>query len=58
MVLPEPIDTDAFDPATVKPLWKLMPGAERNFAFLSVFKWEDRKNYRTLIGAFILEFTK
>ena len=33
-----------------------LPGSQGTFAFLSVFKWESRKNYVTLLMAFLQEF--
>jgi glycosyltransferase involved in cell wall biosynthesis len=57
VVIPEAIDTVTFDPSRVEPLYKIMRGADQYFAFLSVFKWEERKNFRTLIAAFLLEFS-
>lgn len=56
-VIPQAVDTVAFNPAKVERLDKIMRGASEHFSFLSVFKWEERKNYRTLIAAFLQEFT-
>jgi glycosyltransferase involved in cell wall biosynthesis len=55
-VVPEAVDTGHFDPAKVHANSKLMPGLETTFAFLSVFKWEDRKNPRGLLEAYLREF--
>lgn len=40
-------------PAALEPLFS--PG-RRPFVFLSVFKWEERKNWRGLIAAFVEQF--
>eukprot|EP00038_Savillea_parva_P012404 m.204452 g.204452 ORF g.204452 m.204452 type:complete len:515 (-) comp22520_c0_seq1:158-1702(-) len=57
MVMPQAVDTSVFDPSRVQRLDKLMRGAADRFAFLSVFKWEERKNYRGLVTAFMQEFS-
>eukprot|EP00045_Choanoeca_perplexa_P015785 m.203976 g.203976 ORF g.203976 m.203976 type:complete len:476 (-) comp17080_c0_seq1:33-1460(-) len=56
-VIPEAVDTSVFDPAKAKRLPELMLESDQKFAFLSVFKWEDRKGWDILIKAFALEFT-
>eukprot|EP00042_Codosiga_hollandica_P039713 m.335449 g.335449 ORF g.335449 m.335449 type:complete len:341 (+) comp55678_c0_seq14:721-1743(+) len=57
-VIPEAIDTDVFDATKAGRLKKpsLFPNSTNSFNFLSVFKWEDRKNWQTLLKAFALEF--
>eukprot|EP00039_Didymoeca_costata_P018146 m.332278 g.332278 ORF g.332278 m.332278 type:complete len:477 (+) comp16915_c0_seq1:238-1668(+) len=55
-VIPQSIDVIKFDPKVVKHDHSLLPGSENAFSFLSIFKWEDRKNYQGLLRAFITTF--
>lgn len=55
IVVPEAIDTDFFNPDLYTPM-DLPNSADIKYKFLSVFKWEDRKGWRTLIQAFVNEF--
>ncbi|KAH3760660.1 group 1 family glycosyltransferase [Pelomyxa schiedti] len=54
VVVPEPVDTDLFDPHSALPLeW-----VDQNiFTFLSVAKWEERKGYDILIQSYMEEFS-
>jgi glycosyltransferase involved in cell wall biosynthesis len=53
--MPEPIDTDFYNPETVEPLQiKGLSG----YNFISVFKWEPRKGPDFLLRAFFSEFKK
>ena len=45
-VIPETIDFSHFDPDATKPKELFPAGSGVEFVFLSVFKWEDRKNWR------------
>jgi len=70
-IVPEPVDTGFFDPAAVVtplvlPMGKAVAGPPgkkatlatgSEFAFLSVFKWEDRKGWDILLRAFAETFT-
>jgi hypothetical protein len=49
-VIPESLDTNLYDPSITDPV--ALPG-QRAFSFLSVFKLEDRKGWRTLIAAYL-----
>eukprot|EP00736_Rhodelphis_marinus_P005640 Rmarinus@m.9905 len=54
-VIPESVNTTLFDPKITKPL--ALPGvSEKDFVFLSVFKWEKRKGYDLLLRAYLEEF--
>jgi glycosyltransferase involved in cell wall biosynthesis len=53
VVIPEPVDTDYFDPDRVESLYQ---NDHSVFRFLSIFKWEKRKNYDLLLNAFFDEF--
>eukprot|EP00041_Stephanoeca_diplocostata_P037284 m.1402026 g.1402026 ORF g.1402026 m.1402026 type:complete len:549 (+) comp25009_c0_seq26:146-1792(+) len=55
-VIPQAVDTTVFDPKRVRKDPTLMDGVDKTFAFLSVFKWENRKNYEALLTAFLVEF--
>lgn len=55
-VVPEAVDVRRFDPAAVYP-YDLPAYSAFTFKFLSIFKWEDRKGWRTLLGAYAREFT-
>lgn len=55
-VVPQSVDVVTFDPSFVKPDRTLLPGSEEVFAFLSIFKWEERKNYADLLTAFLTAF--
>eukprot|EP00040_Diaphanoeca_grandis_P008129 m.44001 g.44001 ORF g.44001 m.44001 type:complete len:487 (+) comp19547_c0_seq1:158-1618(+) len=62
-VVPEAIDIDEFNPRRVskspmegETMLMERPKNKQTFAFLSVFKWEARKNYETLLMAFYQEF--
>lgn len=64
-VVPEPVITDWFDPEVVRPVdlaslmrapMMALEDEKRRFAFLSVFKWEERKAWPTLLEAFLSEF--
>ena len=60
----EALDIYFFDPNAVEPLalpGTVLDGLERGdparpFVFLSVFKMEDRKGWRDLVKAFMVEF--
>jgi len=52
-VVPEALDTAMWDPAKVQP-YDLE--ARAGYNFLSVFKMEDRKNWKGLVEAFLTEF--
>jgi glycosyltransferase involved in cell wall biosynthesis len=54
-VIPEAVDPTFFRPLRdgTKPLYPKQPG---EFVFLSVFKFEERKNWRGLLDAFVHEF--
>eukprot|EP00051_Salpingoeca_urceolata_P011791 m.146491 g.146491 ORF g.146491 m.146491 type:complete len:480 (+) comp17255_c0_seq1:213-1652(+) len=56
VVVPEAVDTTVFNPVVVAPKPSLLPNREKRFAFLSVFKWEDRKNWHALVHAYALAF--
>lgn len=53
-ILPESINMDLWVPSTVPPA--VLPGRAAGFVFLSVFKFEPRKNWKQLIEAFLREF--
>lgn len=56
-VVPEPVDTQFFDPSKHKPRYIAGAGdADHVFRFLSVFKWEKRKGWDVLLRAFFTEF--
>jgi glycosyltransferase involved in cell wall biosynthesis len=60
-VIPEPIDAELFDAVTVAPLdaEKDLVGLKlRSFNFLSVFKMEERKGWRSLMRAWFEEFSE
>eukprot|EP00238_Polyblepharides_amylifera_P012682 CAMPEP_0196587996 /NCGR_PEP_ID=MMETSP1081-20130531/59250_1 /TAXON_ID=36882 /ORGANISM="Pyramimonas amylifera, Strain CCMP720" /LENGTH=387 /DNA_ID=CAMNT_0041910353 /DNA_START=18 /DNA_END=1181 /DNA_ORIENTATION=+ len=51
--IPETIDLDEFSRAAVKAPKVLFPESPSvEFVFLSVFKWEERKNWKVLLAAF------
>ncbi|KAK3269968.1 hypothetical protein CYMTET_21607, partial [Cymbomonas tetramitiformis] len=56
VVVPESIDCRLFDPDTVQEKFPLPGSAAGTFAFLSVFKWEERKGWDILVRAFAGEF--
>eukprot|EP00195_Chlamydomonas_chlamydogama_P002021 CAMPEP_0202919946 /NCGR_PEP_ID=MMETSP1392-20130828/76598_1 /ASSEMBLY_ACC=CAM_ASM_000868 /TAXON_ID=225041 /ORGANISM="Chlamydomonas chlamydogama, Strain SAG 11-48b" /LENGTH=1223 /DNA_ID=CAMNT_0049613415 /DNA_START=1514 /DNA_END=5182 /DNA_ORIENTATION=+ len=53
-VIPESIDVHYYDPSMWSPL--ALPG-RRKFAFLAVFKLEERKGWRELLKAYVTEFS-
>lgn len=53
-VLPEGIDASLFRPSTER---LLLSKCDRQFTFLSICKWEDRKGLDVLLKAFVSEFT-
>eukprot|EP00940_MAST-03C_sp_MAST-3C-sp2_P000097 g97.t1 len=57
-VVPESVDTEIFDPMSVTQsnISTFLPPASPSFTFLSVFKFEPRKNWRGLLRAFLSEF--
>ena len=67
-VLPEAVDVDFFNPTNHQPLPSLVrlihekknlggtTTAPTPFVFLSVFKWEERKNWKGLLRAYFSEF--
>lgn len=60
VVIGEPVDTDFFSPEHVSSTGGPveLPGKrEGDFAFLSVFKWEERKGWDVLLEAFFTEFS-
>lgn len=54
IVVPEPVDTDLFSPDSAKELKHL--SSIKGFKFLAVAKWEERKNFQTLVKVFTQEF--
>ena len=50
VVVPEPVDTEWFDPSLCPPR---IPTSANETTFVSVFKWEARKGWRVLLGAFL-----
>lgn len=46
VVIPESIDPLIFNPETVEPM--ILPG-RKSFVFISIFKFEERKNWKQLI---------
>lgn len=56
VVIPEGVDVRRYDPAAVYP-YELPGYRAGDYKFLSVFKWEERKGWRTLLEAFVREFT-
>ena len=52
--MPQPLDTQLFDPEHTTPL--ALP-LEARFVFLSVFKWEARKGWDVLLDAYMAEFS-
>eukprot|EP00930_Biecheleria_cincta_P071566 TRINITY_DN59054_c0_g1_i1.p1 TRINITY_DN59054_c0_g1~~TRINITY_DN59054_c0_g1_i1.p1 ORF type:complete len:448 (-),score=79.70 TRINITY_DN59054_c0_g1_i1:4-1347(-) len=57
VVVPEPVDTELFDPSAHKPLDFDIDDSNL-FRFLSVFKWEKRKGWDMLLKSYFEEFTK
>ena len=53
-VLPEAIDTSFFDPEAASQVSR--DNDSSSFSFLSVFKFEERKNWKGLLKAFLTEF--
>ena len=53
-VMPQPLDTQLFDPERTAPL--PLP-FDSGFVFLSVFKWEQRKGWDVLLRAYLTEFS-
>lgn len=49
-VVPEALDADMFDPALWQPL--SLPG-RRRYAFVAVFKLEDRKGWKEVLRAYV-----
>jgi len=56
VVIPEPIDTDFFDPNIYSPME--LEGGDIKFRLLSVFKWENRKGWQILLKTFLKAFTR
>lgn len=57
VVVPEPVDTELFDPSAHEP-WDFEIGDSSLFRFLSVFKWEKRKGWDLLLRSYFAEFAK
>ena len=55
-VVPQAVDVTVFDPGVVTHKHELLPGSEKVYSFLSIFKWESRKNYEALLTAFLVAF--
>ena len=55
-VIGEAVDTAFFSPQYVNEPFKLKK--RKGFAFVSVFKWEERKGWDVLVRAFLTAFTK
>lgn len=53
-VIPEAVDPEVFKPKAHAPL--LPKSSANDFVFLSVFKFEERKNWKGLVDAFVREF--
>jgi len=51
----EGVDTNWFDPSLLLPS-PLPPSSPPSFTFISVFKFEERKNWKLLVRAFLAEF--
>ena len=61
VVVPESVDVNFFSPINVVPMTKFGGesqsfNGERTFVFLSMFKWEERKNWKCLLRAYFEEF--
>jgi glycosyltransferase involved in cell wall biosynthesis len=54
-IIPEPVDTEIFDPSKVT---ALIPNTDKSTKFISIFKWETRKGWDILISAYLSEFKK
>jgi glycosyltransferase involved in cell wall biosynthesis len=60
VVVPEAIDTDAYDPAAAVPMAEVIGNeapCSHCFKFLSNFKWEHRKGWDVLLKAYFTTFT-
>ena len=55
VVVPEPVDTDFFSPEAATEIRFL--SSIKAFKFLAVAKWEERKNFKTLVKVFTEEFS-
>lgn len=55
VIIPEAVDTDFFSPTNAKEIPFL--SNIKAFKFLAVAKWEERKNFLTLIKVFTEEFS-
>lgn len=68
VVVPEAVDVDFFNPINHQPLPSLMKllqmkrvnteSESKPYIFLSVFKWENRKNWQGLLKAYFQEFDR
>ncbi|XP_020246975.1 LOW QUALITY PROTEIN: uncharacterized protein LOC109824738 [Asparagus officinalis] len=64
--LVQPVDVEFFDPSkyqafaleSIKPVVGSRCGDNKDFVFLSVFKWEQRKGWDVLLKAFLSEFSR
>uniref|UniRef100_A0A7S1X2G1 Glycosyl transferase family 1 domain-containing protein n=1 Tax=Tetraselmis chuii TaxID=63592 RepID=A0A7S1X2G1_9CHLO len=64
-IVPQGVDTDFFDPGAHRPMklpigervWGRAASSAKQFVFLSIFKWEERKAWSALLKAFIQEFS-
>lgn len=54
-IIMEPVDVDFYDPSKTTLLLPRLN--EKEFRFLSVFKWEKRKGWEILLEAYFSEFT-
>ncbi|CAK4704041.1 hypothetical protein LEN26_020798 [Aphanomyces euteiches] len=57
VVVPEAVDIDFFNPALTTPFELPLVEASTT-VFLSIFKWEERKGWKSLLRAYFAEFTK
>ncbi|KAF0693901.1 Aste57867_15175 [Aphanomyces stellatus] len=56
VVVPEAVDVAFFDPSTVEAM-ALPDVGDDTTVFLSIFKWEERKGWKTLLKAYFAAFT-
>jgi glycosyltransferase involved in cell wall biosynthesis len=60
-IVGESVDVDFYDPVAARAStsypFPLRGHRQDDFKFLSVFKWEERKGWKTLIEAFVREFS-
>ncbi|ETV78216.1 hypothetical protein, variant 2 [Aphanomyces astaci] len=57
VVVPEAIDVEFFDPDTATPL-PIDGITEATTVFLSIFKWEERKGWKSLLKAYLAAFSR